>query len=392
MKKWIQFLCIMGCCLFVSPHVLASTEQANTDKQQFNAYESLIEDSELQSYWDQLGDEYQHVFPEMDKADIWSMIRNEDGLSLESWFQGVLRYLFYELIENGKLLATLILLTLFCLLLQTIQNAFEKQMVSKIAYAVVYMMLIIISLKSFHLAATYVTDTVDLAKNFLIALLPLMLGLLASLGNLLTISFFHPIIIFLIHTSVLIISNVVIPMFLISAILQIVSTISQEYKATKLANLIKNIAIGILGVMLTVFLGVISVQGAASAIQDGIAMRTAKFVTGNFIPVIGRIFTDATDTVLSATMIIKNGIGLVGVVILIAIVLFPALKIFVLALIYKIATAVLQPIGDGPVIECMEIVGKHILYLFAALLMVTFMFFFTIVILIISSNLTMMVR
>ncbi|GAE91241.1 stage III sporulation protein AE [Gracilibacillus boraciitolerans JCM 21714] len=121
-------------------------------------------------------------------------------------------------------------------------------------------------------------------------------------------------------------------------------------------------------------------------------MKTAKFVTGNFIPVIGRIFTDATDTVLSATILIKNGIGMVGVVILIGIVLFPAIKIFAISLMYKVATAILQPVGDGPVIECLDIIGRHILYLFAALLLVTFMFFFTIVILIISSNITMMVR
>lgn len=355
-------------------------------------YKSIVEDSDLESYWQQIGDEYNNYFPEISKESLWSFIKGDNKISLTSWVKGALRYFFYEIIENGKLLATLMLLTIFSILLQTIQNAFENQTVSKVAYAVVYIMLIIIALKSFQLTSNYVIETIDMARSFLVALIPLLLGILASLGHLVTISFFHPIIILLINSSVLIISNLVIPLFLISFILQIVSTISTEYKATKLANLIKNIAISIMGILLTVFLGVISVQGAASAIQDGIAMKTAKFVTGNFIPVIGRLFTDATDTVLSATILIKNGIGIVGVVILVGIVLFPAIKILVISIIYKITTAILQPLGDGPVIECLDIIGKHILYLFAALLLVTFMFFFTIVILIISSNVTMMVR
>ncbi|UOQ85978.1 stage III sporulation protein AE [Gracilibacillus salinarum] len=366
--------------------------QADVNTNQTEAYRSLIDDSEIESYWEYLGQEYQEALPDLDKQSLWSMIKGDGNLSVQDWLKGSLRYFFYELLENGKLLATLMLLTLFCLLLQTIQNAFEKQVVSKVAYAIVYIILIIIALQSFQLAATYVVDTVRMAQSFLLAILPLLLGILASLGQLVTISFFHPIIITLIPTSVFVISKIVIPLILISAILQIVSTISPEYKATKLANLIKNVAISIMGILLTVFLGVISVQGAASAIQDGIAMRTAKFVTGNFIPVIGRVFTDATDTVLSATILIKNGIGIIGVVILIGIVLFPAIKIFAISLMYKIATAVLQPLGDGPVIECLDVIGKHILYLFAALLLATFMFFFTIVILIISSNLTMMVR
>ncbi|GAA0296356.1 stage III sporulation protein AE [Gracilibacillus halotolerans] len=355
-------------------------------------FDSLIDNSEVEQYWDYIGEEYRHVLPDWDKEKLWATVKGDTTISMKEWFVAALHYLFYEIAENGKLLATLLLLTLFCILLQTIQNAFEKKVVSKVAYSIVYIMLIILAMQSFYLAATYVVDTIKLTENFLIALLPLLLGVLASLGHLVSVSFFHPMIILLIHVSVFTVSRIVIPLFLVSAILQMVSTISSEHKATKLANLIKNLAISLMGILLTVFLGVISVQGTVSAIQDGIAMRAAKFVTGNFIPVIGRIFTDATDTVLSATMLVKNAIGVVGVIILIAIVLFPAIKIFVLSLMYKITTALLQPIGDGPIIECLDIIGKHILYLFAALLLVTFMFFFTIVILMMLSNVTMMVR
>ncbi|MFC4388562.1 stage III sporulation protein AE [Gracilibacillus marinus] len=388
LKKWTCLLFIVTVTISPMPIFAAEEDEPLTIEE----YNAIISQSELESYWNNIAEEYNHVFPELSKTNFWSMVKDQNSLSLESWIKGALRYFFYEVIENGKLLATLMLLTLFCLLLQTIQNAFEKQVVSKVAYAIVYILLIIIAMKSFELTSTYVIDTVNSEQAFLIALIPLLLGLLASLGQLLSISFFHPIIIFLIHTSVFIVSKVIIPLIMLSAILQIVSTLNEEYKATKLANLLKNIAISIMGVLLTVFLGVISVQGAASAIQDGIAMKTAKFVTGNFIPVIGRIFTDATDTVLSATVLIKNGVGIIGVIILIMIVLFPAIKIFTISLMYKLATAILQPIGDGPVIECLDVIGKHILYLFAALLLVSFMFFFTIVILIISSNITMMVR
>ncbi|SER16120.1 stage III sporulation protein AE [Gracilibacillus ureilyticus] len=388
-------LCNISVCILILLLIFGQpieTIAAEESNEALRSYQEVLTGSELESYWEHLSEQYSNVFPELRKSDFWTMVRDQNQISLKSWFKGFIRFFLYEIIENGKLLATLMLLTLFCLLLQTIQNAFERKVVSKVAYAVVYIMLIIIAMKSFQLAATYVTDTIDMAQSFLIALIPLLLGLLASLGNLLSISFFHPIIIFLIHTSVFVVSKVVLPLILLSAILQIVSTLNSEYKATKLANLIKNIAISIMGILLTVFLGVISVQGAASAIQDGIAMKTAKFVTGNFIPVIGRIFTDATDTVLSATILIKNGIGIIGIVILIIIVMFPAIKIFIISLMYKVTTAILQPIGDGPVIECLDIIGKHILYLFAALLLVSFMFFFTVVILIVSSNITMMVR
>lgn len=108
------------------------------------------------------------------------------------------------------------------------------------------------------------------------------------------------------NTSGLLIQNIVMPLIFLSAILSIVSTMTDQYKVTQLANLLRNIAIGALAVFLTVFLGVISVQGASAAVTDGITLRTAKFITGNFIPVLGRMFTDATDTVISASLLLKH--------------------------------------------------------------------------------------
>ena len=78
---------------------------------------------------------------------------------------------------------------------------------------------------------------------------------------------------------------------------------------------------------MTILLGVISVQGAATAVADGVAIKTAKFVTGNFIPVVGRMFTDAADTVITASLLLKNTVGIAGAAIVLFIAVFPAIKI-----------------------------------------------------------------
>src|SRR5690606_31281992 len=115
-----------------------------------------------------------------------------------------------------------------------------------------------------------------------------------------------------------------------------VSAITDKFKVTHLANMLRGVAVTVLGILLTVFLGVISVQGATSSVTDGVALRTAKFVTGNFIPVVGKMFSDAADTILSASLVAKNAIGLAGISILLFICAFPAIKIVTLALIYQI--------------------------------------------------------
>src|SRR5699024_6165070 len=346
----------------------------------------------IQSYWKTLVNDYGGYVPELEKTSIYEFIKEDGSFSIEDTLWGLVEYLLHELILNGKLLGTLLMLTLFSTILQTMHTAFEKSAVSKIAYFVVYIVLIYLVLNSFYLAVSYANDAIDMMSSFIIALLPSVLAILATLGNVMTVSFFHPIIIFLINVSGVLVSRFILPLLFLAALLLIVSSLNDNYKVTNLANLFKQVGMGTLGVFLTIFLGVMSVQGATSAVQDGVAMKTTKFITGNFIPVVGRTFTDATDTILSASLLLKNAVGIVGVMIVVLIAVFPALKIFAIALIYKLSAAILQPIGDGPVISTLEIISKYIVFILACLLAVTLMFFLAIVILVAASNITILLR
>ncbi|WP_404453362.1 stage III sporulation protein AE [Oceanobacillus kapialis] len=389
-KKSILFLAFLVFLVFGQVSVSASPSVGVEE-----ASDEVLEEvslTEIQSYWTDLVTEYGGYLPELEKTSVYEFIKDNGGFSVKNAIGGLLEFLFHELIINGKLLGLLIMLILFSVLLQTMHNAFEKSSVSKIAYFVVYIVLIFIALNSFYLAVSYAKEAIDTMSSFMIALIPLVLGLMATFGNIVSVSFFHPIIIFLVNFSGILVSTIILPLLFLSALLLIVSSLSDNYKVTHLANLFKQVALGILGIFFTIYLGVMSVQGATSAIQDGVAMKTAKFITGNFIPVIGRTFTDAADTILSASLLLKNAVGLVGLLIIIFIALFPALKIFAIALIYKIAAAILQPIGDGPVITSINTISKYIVYILACMLAVSFMFLLGIVIIVIASNLTLLLR
>jgi stage III sporulation protein AE len=347
---------------------------------------------ELKSFWTSIVDEYGGFLPESQKGSLMDFIKGEKEFSLKAWFSGVLKFAFQELVMNGKLLGTLILLTILSMFLQSLQNAFEGGNVSKVAYGIIFMVLIIIALNSFHVAIDYTQEAISTMINFIIALIPLLLALIAASGGMVSAAFFHPVILFLMNTSGLLIQNVVLPLLFLSALLSIVSTLSPHYKVTQLAQLLRTWSIGLLGAFMTVFLGVISVQGATAAVTDGLTIRTAKFITGNFVPVIGRMFTDAADTVISASVLLKNTVGIAGVAIVLIIAAFPAIKILMIAFIYKLAAALLQPLGGGPVIECLDTIAKSVIYVFAALAIVSFMFFLSITVIIAAGNITMMVR
>lgn len=347
---------------------------------------------ELKGFWEDVMDEYGGFLPESQKGSLYDFVKGEKEFSFKEWFSGVFKYAFHEFIANGKLLGSLVILTVFSMFLQSLQNAFESGTISKVAYAVIFMVLVIIALNSFHVAISYALEAINTMTSFIMALIPLLLALIAASGGIVSAAFFHPIILFLMNISGFFIQYVVLPLLFLATILSIVSALSDQYKVTQLAKLLQNGSISLLGLFFTIFLGVISVQGASAAVTDGITIRTAKFITGNFIPVIGRMFTDATDTVISASVLLKNTVGIVGVAIMLMIVAFPAIKILMIALIYKFSAAILQPLGGGPIISCLDIIGKSIIYVFASLAIVSLMFFLSITVIVAAGNLTIMVR
>jgi len=399
MKQRLQTIPIMILLFlfFTSTSVQANVEvnDASTPLSPQELVDAQLETmdlTELKQYWEDIQSKYGGFLPESQKGSLYDFVKGDKKFSFKDWTQGVLKFLFHEFVVNGKLLGSLILLTIFSMFLQSMQNAFESSTISKVAYSIVYMVLVIIALNSFHIVIEYTNEAIGSMISFVLALIPLLLALIASSGGIISAAFFHPVILFLMNISGMFMQYVILPLLFLATLLSIVSTMSDQYKVTQLAQLIRNWSIGLMGLFLTVFLGVISVQGASTAITDGVAIRTAKFVTGNFIPVIGRIFTDAADTVVSASGLLKNSVGIAGVGILLIIVAFPAIKILMIAFIYKFAAAILQPLGGGPVIKCLDIISKSVIYVFAALGIVSLMFFLSITVIVAAGNLTMMMR
>jgi len=70
----------------------------------------------------------------------------------------------------------------------------------------------------------------------------------------------------------------------------------------------------------------------------------------------------------------------------------PLLKILTLALIYKLAGALVQPVAEGQVVDCLNDLGGSMIMVFAVVAVVGLLFFFAITILVGVGNLTVMLR
>lgn len=378
--------------IFIFTPYKIMAEGSPEDEPLYNDMMDVVNVEEIEEYWKHIQQNYDWFIPELTSRNIFELMKSNEQFSFQSGFKGIMIYFLFEIIENGKLLGTLIILTLFSMILQTVIKAFDESSISKIANLVIFIVLIYFALQSFYLSYTYAKDAMETMSGFIIALMPLMLAIIASLGQLMSVAFFHPLILFLIHFSSLLLSNFVLPLLYLAALLMIVSQLNENFKLNHLATLFRSISLGILGVYVTAFLTVMSIQGTVTSIQDGVALKTAKFFAGNFIPVIGKALTDATDTILGSALLLKNAIGVIGLIIVTMLAIFPAIKIAALAFIYKLVSSLLQPLGSDPIIQTMSIISQYMMYILACFIVMTLMFFLTIVILIVASNLPLLLR
>ena len=228
--------------------------------------------------------------------------------------------------------------------------------------------------------------------GFMNTLIPVLVSLMLYTGSITTTSILEPIILFLINFIGNLIQNILIPIILIIASISIISKISDQVQVAKLSKFLKSSTLWFLGIILTIFVGIVSLEGTLASSVDGITAKTAKSIVSSAVPVVGKILGDVVDSVLGCGIILKNAVGFVGVVIIISICIVPILKLSVLTISYKLVASISEVIADAKIVKLLDEMGD----IFKILLGILFTIFFMVIIgttlLIKMSNTGMMYR
>ena len=212
-------------------------------------------------------------------------------------------------------------------ILKSITDSLENSNVSQIIYFVQYILIVTLIMSNFTEIIKLIKETANNLVGFINLLMPLLLTLMVYTGNITTSTVLEPILLFISNFIGNIIVNVLIPIVLIIVVFSIISKISDRVQVEKISKFLKSGVVWFLGVVLTIFVGVVSLEGTLSSSVDGITAKTAKAAVSSVIPVVGKVLGDVVDSVLGCGVILKNAVGVVGVIVIIGICIFPVLKI-----------------------------------------------------------------
>ena len=310
----------------------------------------------------------------------------------EMWVRSLEQIFFREITSQMHLLGKLLFLAVLCVLMQQLQTSFRSSQIAALSYSVCFIFLLIIGMKAFTSAVMLAEQTIDAMIGFMEALLPLMLFLLTAVGAITSAALFTPLMLFAVNVLGVLMKTVILPMFLLTAVLDSLNYFSRTYRLGQLASLIRQGGMILFGFGMMLFTGLLAVQGVSGGIADGLGLRTAKFAVGNFVPIVGKMFADSVDVIFGASLILKNAIGIFGMVTVATVCLVPLIKLLVLAFLMKAGGALIQPMGEERLASCLAQLGTHILLLFAVTLSVALIFFLTINIIVGVGSMSVMMR
>ncbi len=276
--------------------------------------------------------------------------------------------------------------TLLCGLINHIKSdAVENSAHAVIDFVCVGIVVVLISGVIFSLLSD-VRGVLNLIKTQMDLLFPIILTLVASVGGAVSVGFLQPTLAILSNVILTIFDVVLVPIFIIRFIFLVLGSISDGVKLNKFDTLFGSIFKWIAGICFSVFSGAMLLQGMVAGSFDNVSIRATKFALKNYVPILGGYLSDGFNIVMASSVLIKNAIGLSGILLLLATILSPVAKIVVFDLGLKLTASIIEPITKSKVSDFLMKVSKLMSMLIMIVLGIGFMYLFSIGLLLCTAN------
>jgi len=322
------------------------------------------------------------IFESMTVSEIINrLINGEELFSSDEIIDNLLNLFILEVKSSVILGCEIIAICIIIGLLTNFSNTFGNKTVSSLGTMVCSVIITALCIGDFYQSYQYCSDAMNTMTSSMEILLPIMIPLLISMGGISSGSIMDPVMTGAVTGFNAIIQHLILPLVFLSAVFILINSITEKAYVKKLAAFLRKASIFITGLLITIFTGITAIQGIVTKSADGILINTAKFSIDNFIPIVGGFAADSLDMVISCLGLIKNAIGLVGILIILSVMIVPIVKIFSVAVIYKLIAIAVEPVAAKNISDSLNEMGSAAITMTVVLATgaMMFLFFITII-------------
>jgi len=357
-----KILIIIFIILLFPTMVQATDEVINSQKESLNIKSFL---TASQKYTED-------IFPEM-KAEDFLNDAITGNINNGKIYKGISILLGKEIRATITAAASILIIIVIHSILNSISINLGSSNISQVSYYVQFILIVTIIMGNFIDIMKLATDTIQNLVGFMYSLIPIVITLMLATGSIVSGGLVQPILLLLIQFIGNIIIGFAMPVIMVGTVLGIISNVSDKVQINKISKYLKSGVMWFIGIVLTLFVTVLSLEGTMSSSVDGVTAKTAKAAVSTLIPVVGKILGDAIDSVLGCTAILKNAVGILGVVVIIGICVLPIIKLTILTITYFLLSAIAEPIADTKIVNLLSTTGDTFKIILAILFSISAM-------------------
>lgn len=288
---------------------------------------------------------------------IKKLISGEEPFSITDVGNTIKEAVLEEITANTNLWKQCFFIALVAAFFSNFAMMFQNKQVGETGYYVGVLLLFSLLITSFVGIFSVAEKMLDLIVTFMKMLLPVYFMLTAASNGQGVAVGGYQMALMVVALVDYIIKAILLPAVKIYFFTVLINQLSKEDKFSKFLELLETGIRWTLKALLGLVTGLNVVEGLLlPAVQK--VKQNALLKTGESIPVVGDLLSGVTETVLSVISLLRNAVGVAGVVGMLLVCFIPLVKLIVYAIVFRAEAALLQPMGGGQMCECMTGVSK----------------------------------
>ena len=390
MKKLIILFLIL-ISINVSSRINIFADSSSKQNQLESNVEQVIDNLDLS--------EYENILNNLDEQEksifnggnflqiVKSLINGELTLNFSSVISLIFSLFFVQL---KLVMPTLIIVCILAILSNLLNQSKSSNSSKSIGSIVHFACFAIIVTLIFNVVSGLITcssNVISSLKNQMEITFPILLTLMTSIGSTVSVGVYQPLVAVLSGGLLSFFQVIVLPLFIFSIVFNVVGNLSNDVKLNKFCGLFNSIFKTLIGIVFTIFMAFLTIQGISAGSYDGISFKTAKFAIKSYVPFLGGYLSDGLSLIITSSVLVKNAVGFGGLLVLFSTIISPIINILVVKFGLNFASSIIEPIADKKVSDFMSGVAKSLNMLIATVLAISFAYLITVGLFMCSSNL-----
>ena len=347
---------------------------------------------------DQLQQEVDAELKDLDFKDLEDIVGNNDNLNIVGSFEDVVKKLiggnyddnsttilgkiinnvFSQLVGIIPIMLIIVAIAILGNMIESFKPTESSKAISDLIHFVCLAVVIVLLISVFRNVYKTTTACVESISGQMNVLFPILLTMLTAMGSVVSASIYQPVVAVLTNGVTVILKNVLYPIFIMSFLFVVLGNLSDRIKLNKFTSFLNSTFKWIVGFLFTMFAGFLTIKGISAGRYDTISLKATRFAMKSYVPIIGGYLSEGLDYVMLSSAVIKNAVGVAGLLLLFSSVIVPIITLVVFKLALQLVAGVLEPIGDSKMSKLCEDISKIMVFPIVIILSMAFMYFISV--------------